>query len=33
MDRVASAVGGGSIAIKLVHELIAVEHLHSRDRV
>jgi thioredoxin reductase (NADPH) len=33
MSRVASAVGEGSIAIKLVHELFAAEQLHSRDRV
>jgi thioredoxin reductase (NADPH) len=33
MNRVASAVGEGSIAIKLVHELFAAEHLHQRDRV
>jgi thioredoxin reductase (NADPH) len=32
-NRVASAVGEGSIAIKLVHELFAAEQLHSRDRV
>ena len=33
MNRVASAVGEGSIAIKLVHELFAAEQLHPRDRV
>ena len=33
MNRVASAVGEGSIAIKLVHELFAVEQHHPRDRV
>jgi thioredoxin reductase (NADPH) len=33
MSRVASAVGEGSIAIKLVHELFAVEHLHSHESV
>jgi thioredoxin reductase (NADPH) len=33
MNRVASAVGEGSIAIKLVHELVAAEQLQSRDRV
>ncbi len=29
MNRVASAVGEGSIAIKLIHELFAAEQLHS----
>jgi thioredoxin reductase (NADPH) len=33
MNRVASAVGEGSIAIKLVHELFAAEQLQLRDRV
>jgi hypothetical protein len=33
MNRVASAVGEGSIAIKLVHELFAAGQIHSRDRV
>jgi thioredoxin reductase len=33
MNRVASAVGEGSIAIKLVHELFATEQLHPRDLV
>ena len=33
MNRVSSAVGEGSIAIKLVHELFAAEQLHPRDRV
>ena len=33
MNRVASAVGEGSIAIKLVHELFAAEQIHPRDRV
>jgi thioredoxin reductase (NADPH) len=33
MNRVASAVGEGSIAIKLVHELFAAEQLHPHDRV
>jgi thioredoxin reductase (NADPH) len=32
MTRVASAVGEGSIAIKLVHELFEVNQLHSHDR-
>jgi thioredoxin reductase (NADPH) len=32
MNRVASAVGEGSIAIKLVHELFAAEQLHPLDR-
>jgi len=32
MSRVASAVGEGSIAIKLVHELFAAERLHLGDR-
>jgi thioredoxin reductase (NADPH) len=32
MNRVASAVGEGSIAIRLVHELFAAEQLHPRDR-
>ena len=32
MNRVASAVGEGSIAIKLVHELIEAEQLHSHQR-
>jgi thioredoxin reductase (NADPH) len=33
MNRVASAVGEGSIAIKLVHELFAAEQIQLRDRV
>jgi thioredoxin reductase (NADPH) len=33
MNRVASAVGEGSIAIRLVHELFEAEQLHLRDRV
>jgi thioredoxin reductase (NADPH) len=33
MNRVASAVGEGSIAIKLVHELFAAEQLRQPDRV
>jgi thioredoxin reductase (NADPH) len=33
MNRVASAVGEGSIAIKLVHELFAAEQLRQADRV
>jgi thioredoxin reductase (NADPH) len=33
MNRVASAVGEGSIAIKLVHELFAAEQLQARDPV
>lgn len=33
MNRVASAVGEGSIAIRLVHELVAAEELQSRDQV
>ncbi len=33
MNRVASAVAEGSIAIRLVHELFAAEQLHHRDRV
>jgi thioredoxin reductase (NADPH) len=33
MNRVASAVGEGSIAIKLVHELFETEQLHPHDRV
>ena len=33
MNRVASAVGEGSIAIKLVHELFAAKQIHPRDRV
>ena len=33
VKRVASAVGEGSIAIQLVHELFAAEQLHPRDRV
>jgi thioredoxin reductase (NADPH) len=33
MNRVASAVGEGSIAIRLVHELFEADQLHSRDRV
>ncbi len=33
MNRVASAVGEGSIAIRLVHDLFATEQLHPRDRV
>jgi thioredoxin reductase (NADPH) len=33
MNRVASAVGEGSIAIRLVHELFAAEQLQSHDRV
>ena len=32
MNRVASAVGEGSIAIKLIHELFAAEQIHPRDR-
>jgi len=31
MNRVASAVGEGSIAIKLIHELFAAEQLHPRS--
>ena len=31
MNRVASAVGEGSIAIKLVHELFAAEREHDGD--
>ncbi|HET8862728.1 MAG TPA: FAD-dependent oxidoreductase [Solirubrobacterales bacterium] len=33
MNRVASAVGEGSIAIRLVHELFTAEQLQLRDRV
>jgi hypothetical protein len=33
MNRVASAVGEGSIAIKLVHELFAREQARPRDLV
>ncbi len=33
MNRVAAAVGEGSIAIRLVHELFATEQRHLRDRV
>lgn len=33
MNRVASAVGEGSIAIKLIHELFAAEQVHSPDPV
>ena len=33
MSRVASAVGEGSIAIRLVHELFEAERIHPRDRV
>jgi thioredoxin reductase (NADPH) len=33
MNRVASAVGEGSIAIRLVHDLFAAEQLHPPDRV
>jgi thioredoxin reductase (NADPH) len=33
MNRVASAVGEGSIAIRFVHDLFAAEQLHPRDRV
>jgi thioredoxin reductase (NADPH) len=33
MNRVASAVGEGSIAIRLVHDLFAAEQLHPRDPV
>jgi thioredoxin reductase (NADPH) len=33
MNRVASAVGEGSIAIRLVHELVAAEQLQPRDLV
>jgi hypothetical protein len=33
MNRVASAVGEGSTAIKLVHELFEAEQLHPNDRV
>lgn len=33
MNRVASAVGEGSIAIRLVHGLFEAEQLHPRDRV
>ncbi|HEU4945079.1 MAG TPA: FAD-dependent oxidoreductase [Solirubrobacterales bacterium] len=33
MNRVASAVGEGSIAIKLIHELFDAEQLHPRERV
>jgi hypothetical protein len=32
MSRVASAVGEGSIAIKLVHELFATEQLQPGSR-
>jgi thioredoxin reductase (NADPH) len=33
MNRVASAVGEGSIAIKLIHDLFAAEQLHPPERV
>ncbi|HEY8083680.1 MAG TPA: FAD-dependent oxidoreductase [Solirubrobacterales bacterium] len=33
MNRVASAVGEGSIAIRLVHDLFAAEQFHPRDGV
>jgi thioredoxin reductase (NADPH) len=33
MNRVASAVGEGSIAIKLVHEFFAAEQLRPGERV
>ncbi len=33
MNRVASAVGEGSIAIRLVHELVAAEQIQPRDLV
>jgi thioredoxin reductase (NADPH) len=33
MNRVASAVGEGSIAIRLVHDLFAAEQLHPPHRV
>jgi hypothetical protein len=33
MNRVAAAVGEGSIAIRLVHELLAAEQLQLRDGV
>jgi hypothetical protein len=33
MSRVASAVGEGSIAIKLIHDLIADDRNQARDRV
>ena len=33
MNRVASAVGEGSIAIRLVHELFEADQSRSRDRV
>lgn len=33
MDRVASAVGEGSTAIKLIHELFAAEQIESGDPV
>jgi thioredoxin reductase (NADPH) len=33
MNRVASAVGEGSVAIRLVHDLFAAEQLHPRDLV
>jgi thioredoxin reductase (NADPH) len=33
MNRVASAVGEGSIAIRLVHDLFAADQLHPPDRV
>jgi thioredoxin reductase (NADPH) len=32
MNRVASAAGEGSIAIRLVHELFEAEQIQSRDR-
>jgi hypothetical protein len=32
MNRVASAVGEGSIAIRLVHELFEAEQPHSASR-
>jgi thioredoxin reductase (NADPH) len=33
MNRVSSAVGEGSIAIRLVHELFEAEQLHPRDQI
>jgi thioredoxin reductase (NADPH) len=33
MNRVASAVGEGSVAVRLVHELLAAERSHPRGRV
>ena len=32
VKRVASAVGEGSIAIQLIHQLFATEDLHARGR-